>query len=75
MTEQYRPNDPDRTAEPEASPASHGTDILLWIILALSFAANGAMSLIGLDLLAVPFGVVALFSGVTLLIRYFQRRR
>ncbi|WP_026925523.1 hypothetical protein [Glycomyces arizonensis] len=71
MTGQY----PSDTAETTARPASNGTDTLLWIVLVLALVVNGGLSLIGLDLLAVPFGAVAIFSGAALLIRFFQRRR
>ncbi|GAB3223991.1 hypothetical protein GCM10027447_12140 [Glycomyces halotolerans] len=59
----------------EAAPASDGTDLLLWIALALTAGVNAGLSLIGLELLAIPFGAVALFAGVTLLIRHLQRRK
>ncbi|WP_035698305.1 hypothetical protein [Glycomyces tenuis] len=75
MTDRYRLGEPPPSADPETRPASNGTDMLLWIVLVLALALNGALSLVGLDLLGAPFGLVALFCGVTLLIRYFQRRK
>jgi hypothetical protein len=30
---------------------------------------------LGLEMLGVPFGLIVLATGVTLLVRFFQRRR
>lgn len=75
MTDRHRLDGPTSGAGSEAAPASNGTDMLLWIVLVLGLVANGFLSMIGLDLLGMPFGVVVLFCGVTLLIRFFQRRK
>ena len=62
----------DRAA-PDGRPNS--SDTALWIVLIFTALVNGALSLIGLDLLAGPFGVVAAVCGIALIVRYVRRRR
>ena len=73
MTDQYRVTDAN-PPETEERPKANGTDMLLWIVLIAGAGMNGLIQAIGLDLLAIPFGAVAAFAGIALVIRYFQRR-
>jgi hypothetical protein len=80
MDDRYRLSEPTDAAEHHAAetgarPATNGTDMLLWIVLALAVFANVALSVLGLELLGIPFGLVVLATGGTLLIRFFQRRK
>ncbi|GAB3645922.1 hypothetical protein [Glycomyces tarimensis] len=73
MTDKYRITDA-RPPEAEERPNSSGTDMLLWIVLVAALAGNGILSVIGLDLLAIPLGAVVVLTGITLAVRFFQRR-
>ncbi|HLU28094.1 MAG TPA: hypothetical protein VKZ65_06620 [Glycomyces sp.] len=78
MTDRYRLSEPTGENEDgpgQTAPASNGTDMLLWIVLVLAVFANVALSVLGLEMLGIPFGLIVLATGVTLLVRFFQRRR
>ncbi|MCH7232801.1 hypothetical protein L0U85_18365 [Glycomyces sp. L485] len=73
MPDQYRVSDA-KNSEPEPRERANGTDMLLWIILIAGAGMDGILSLLGLELLSVPFGAVAAFAGISLVIRFFMRR-
>lgn len=51
-----------------------GLRTLLWVVLVLSLAANAAASGLGAPLfVSIPLGVVALASGIMLVVRHYRR--
>ena len=76
MADQYRISE-SNPPEPEERdrPAAGGTDALLWAVLIGGALLNAGFSLLGPELLAVPFGVAATAAGIALAVRHFRRRR
>ena len=74
MNDQYRIN---ATASPPKAATSHYKLIsaALWIGLIGGTAFNFGLQLIGLGLLAVPFGVMAVFCGIALIVRAIAGKR
>lgn len=71
-------NDQYRITEPPPRPAvGHFTivTIVLWIGLVAGAVLNTGLQAVGLPLLAVPFGAVALTCGIALIVRAVKHRR
>lgn len=74
MNDQYRIN---ATASPPKAATSHYklTSAALWIGLVGGAVFNFGLQLIGLGLLAIPFGAMAAFSGIALIVRAVAGKR
>ncbi|GAB2946987.1 hypothetical protein GCM10027280_39760 [Micromonospora polyrhachis] len=81
MPDPYRLSETSETSEPPGAvpPAeSRGTVVrpLLWLVLVVSIAANVVSSAIGVNVfIGSGFGLVALASGVALIVHHYRRRR
>jgi hypothetical protein len=71
-------NDQYRITEPPPPPAAgHFTimGIALWAGLAAGVVLNTGLQAVGLPLLAVPFGALALACGAVLIVRAVKNRK
>lgn len=72
MNDQYRITDP-----PPPPTVGHFTimTVVLWTGVVAGAVLNTGLQAVGLHLLAVPFGAIALACGVALIVRAVKHRR